>query len=415
MTTKRNTSRSAQITVQRCKRLGYLSNFYPNNKGIPQGLAKKGISFQVLTGIYVHEGVQQFLLNLKNNVLNDDAMIDTVVKDVLSKYDSEVDENVLQTYGCTFGQVKQEQTMLIEGLLRGWAMKRLPYFAETYEILEVEKDRSFTLVHNDEIDEDVIMEFKPDAIMKHKVTGLIFILSNKTTGSMDKRKLEDARSDIQGLSEIYGVEQTTGLKAHGVLMEYFLTGKKSIDDVDNGFGGTEKQWIQWSPLVRGWYKADEDKYAWRFVWDKLEGGSGRLGKGWLRVHARQTGKSVKEWLAMLNMGETFPSFGKYADPISDQFVSIEYYRNPDDMDEWLESIKQQELEVGKAVKLVNESEGKEYTSNLRKYFPMYRHACNYPLKCQFWEICHGTAGSDPLMNGFVYRTPHHELQLEEME
>jgi hypothetical protein len=117
----------------------------------------------------------------------------------------------------------------------------------------------------------------------------------------------------------------------------------------------------------------------------------------------------------MNIGNIQPNFGKYVDPIGDQFLSIEYYRNADDIDEWLESIKQQELNVGKYVKIVNGSEGKEFTKNLRKYFPMKRHQCNYPVKCQFWEICHGTAGADPLMNGFMYRKPHHELQYEEME
>ncbi len=338
--------------------------------------------------------------------------IEEAVKIALSDYGKEIGDGGLQTYGCDPLQVREEQEMLIEGLLRGWFIKRLPYFQSEFEVLEVEEDHHVVLVDNPEIDETVEMEFKLDALLKHKETGLIYILSNKTTGSVDQRKLNDAKTDIQGLSEMWGTEKLKGLKVHGVIMEYFVTGRKEIEDnVKTG----RKEWVQWNPLVRGWIDVSSGDIAWRYSWDKTEGGQGRLGKGWVRTSAKTYPGGVKQWVLDLSGGKMFPSFGKYIDPLESQFISIEYYRNPDDLSEWLESIREQELVVGERLKIVNESEGKLYEQNLKRFFPMYRHSCNYPVKCQFHEICHGSSGIDPLTSGYDWRKPHHQMQMGEVE
>lgn len=408
--TKRYSNRSAQISYQRCPRLAYLTQFYPNDQGKPRGLAKKGMPFQMVTGIYVHRGVESLLINLMEQVK---PSIEDAVSLALSDYDNEIVGNdELMDYGCSLNQLYVEQRCLIGGLLRGWFVERLPYFAENYEVIEVEKDHSSLLVENYEIDEEVYQEFKIDAVLKHKETGLIYLLSNKTTGAMDGRKLSDARSDIQGLSEAWGAEKELGLKVHGVIMEYLITGRKEIEEQKDG----SKEWVQWNPLIRGWkqFTLSGEEYAWRYAWDKMEGGSGRLGKGWSRFHVKDYEGGVKQWVSDLRDGKFFPSFGKYENPLNQQFVSIEYYRNSEDAKEWLESIQEQELKVGESILHVNSLNGEEFNSALRKHFPMYRHSCNYPVKCQMFEICHGSAGLDPFMNGFEFRKPHHKMQMEDV-
>ncbi len=408
--TTRYTNRSAQIAFQRCPRAAYLGQFYPDETGKARGLSPRGLPFQMVTGIYVHKGVEVLLKQLQQKeVVNVEVAVDAA----LTAYAKEIGDLGLQSYGCDPLQVREEQEMLIEGLLRGWALKRLPYFQSEFDVLEVEEDHHVLLVENPEIDEVCEMEFKLDALLKHKDTGLIYVLSNKTTGAVDQRKLNDAKTDIQGLSEMWGTEKLKGLKVHGVIMEYFVTGRKEIEEVDGG-----KEWVQWSPLIRGWHNPTDifgHNYAWRFSYDKPEGGSGRLGKGWVRTTAKQYNGGVKQWVEDLAQGRFFPDMGKYQDPLETQFVSIEYYRNPDDLSEWLESIREQELIVGERLKIVNESEGKLYDQNIKRFFPMYRHSCNYPVKCQFHDICHGSSGIDPLTSGYDWRKPHHQMQMGEVE
>lgn len=403
---KRYSNRTAGIAFQRCPRSAYLGQFFPDESGKARGLSLRGLPFQMVVGIYVHRGLEDLMVALMEKRVPN---VEEAVGVALKAYEREIDSEGLMTYGCDVGQVMEEQKMLIEALLRGWVLKRLPYFQSEFEVIEVEEDHHVPLVQNTEIDEEVEFEFKLDALLKHKETGLIYVLSNKTTGAVDSRKLNDARTDIQGLSELWGTEKLHGVKVHGVIMEYLVTGRKEIEE-NNG----AKEWVQWNPLIRGWYNASQEEYAWRYAWDKLEGGSGRLGKGWVRASANKHG-GVKEWVENLASGKFFPSFGKYLDPLESQFVSIEYYRNQEDLSEWLESIKEQELRVGECLKIVNESEGSVYQTNLKRFFPMYRHSCNYPVRCQFHEICHGSAGLDPLMNGYDWRKPHHVMQLGEVE
>jgi hypothetical protein len=387
--------------------LAFLGQFFQDENGKNRGLAPRGLPFQMVTGIYVHEGVASLLNDLKIGAEPDIEEAVQLAKDL---YNVEIGDHGLMTYGCDPLQVRQEQEMLIEGLLRGWALQRLPYFQSEFEVIEVEQDRHTLLVENPEIDEEVEFEFKLDALLKHKETGLYYVLSNKTTGSVDYRKLTDAKTDIQGLSELWGAEKELNIKVHGVIMEYFVTGRKEIEETDG-----EKKWVQWNPLIRGWVNNASDEYAWRYAWDKMEGGSGRLGKGWVRTSSDVYPGGIKQWVSDLHQGKMFPDFGKYVNPLDQQFLSVEYYRNVDDLSEWLESIREQELRVGEILKVVNESEGQVFQTNLKRFFPMYRHSCNYPVRCQFFEICHGSAGNDPLMNGFEWRTPHHQMQMEGVE
>lgn len=378
---------------QRCHRLYYLNQHLDGS-----GVVTRSKSVEMYVGIYVHHGIETLLWP--------DPNLGTRIEDAISVamlgFHTEVDPDDLITYGCDPLQTYQEMECLIEGLIRAWYIKRYPYFRDNFDIIEVEVDRSVPLVNAGV--EQVVLEFKLDALLRHKDTGLYYILSNKTTNLMDIRKTNDALTDMQGNSEIYGIETALGIKVHGVIMEWLITGKKEIDE---GKDGT-KEYIHWSPLIRGWYNPSLREYAWRFAWEDHEG-KHKLGKGWVRAHAKDNDGGVKEWVDSLVKGEMFPQFKPYDDPLKDIFISAEYYRSDDKVNTWLESIQYQELQISKGLYELSLGQNDE-NSLLNKHFPMYTHACNYPLKCSMYEICHGSAGLDPYVNGFEPRVSHHVLE-----
>lgn len=400
----RYTNRSGQIAKQRCPRLAYLGQFYPR-QGKQVGLDTPGKPFQMLMGIYAHEGVARLLGGLD---------VDTTVDEVLALFATEISMDGIMTFGCDVFQVRQELEMMIEGLIRGWALKRLPYFLSEFTIIELEQDHAVPLAYASEEDEEIVFEFKPDAILTHKATGLNYVLSIKTTGAMDARKLKDAETDIQGLSEVWGAEEALGMTINGVIMEYLMTGKKDIDEW-NG----QKQWIQFSPLIRGWTDALTGEVAWRYQWTQIDHESGtmatkRLGKKFKRTSAIEQG-GVKQWIDNLNSGQFFPNMEEYLDPLREVFISIEFYRSGEDMEEWLNSIRAEEIKLSKSLYIIEDATDENFNLRLRQEFPMYRHSCNYPVRCRFFEICHGSAGQDPLMNGYTWRESHHKLQLSESQ
>jgi len=91
------------------------------------------------------------------------------------------------------------------------------------------------------------------------------------------------------------------------------------------------------------------------------------------------------------------------------------FRNDDDLRELFESMEYQEREIAeRVVQIESTTDEGERRSLLAKYFPMNRHACEYPSQCIFarqgQSICYGsdTIRRDPLGSGhFVRRTFNH--------
>lgn len=123
-----------------------------------------------------------------------------------------------------------EQSALVEAMVRAYARRRLRPLLEEFEVLEVERegewvlarwqepsgvclcgqemDRHSMLDNHSAVDngEEVELRFlsRPDALLRHRRTNELQILSFKTTGQWDMRKARDIQHDMQGLSE--GVE-----------------------------------------------------------------------------------------------------------------------------------------------------------------------------------------------------------------
>src|ERR1043166_6614482 len=193
-------------------------------------------------------------------------------------------------------------------------------------------------------------------------------------------------------------------------MEYLITGKKEVEESDYEGG---KTYVIWSPVVRGWYNAGENKFAYRYSWTDTMGGKHRLGKGWKRITSSEVDGGVKEWIRSLHEMEFEPVLGY--DPLDECFVNVEWYRSASQLIDWEQQIMAQEDRISKSIEKLEWYPPRHafHKITLNEEFPQHRHSCNYPVKCGFYEVCwEGT----PIGVGgeFKFREPHHKMQKESL-
>lgn len=331
--------------------------------------------------------------------------------------------------------IAKEQASIAEGLVRAFAVRELERLLERYEVLEVEREGAFTLYDNNlptsdtTTHERIIFQFRPDALLRDRSDGNLYVMSFKTTSQWGWLTAEKAKVDVQGISEAVGLEQEGKLNegdeggnfVHAVQMLHLLKGKRQEDD-RKGWKVTYCRW------TRGWKSVEEGitgrttKYAWKWNWTD-EGGRNRAlsGQKWQPFYAwEEFGGGVKEWVEMLASGVVQPEAGDPFAADSSAFVSPEpYFRQPRDFEEWLWSTRASEAKVIADADVVNGLIAEEGLGSNRarqaiaERFPKTRASCiRYGGKCSFYDLCHSgeNISANPLGSGlFVLRTPHHEI------
>ena len=117
----------------------------------------------------------------------------------------------------------QEQVALAEGLIRAWGLSQLPQFLETFEVIEVEKegrailsygvgnvgkdDPNYQVLWKGSNSDDLTLMFRPDALVRDKLSGDLYVVSWKTASMYGKRTLQQCRTDMQSISEVWGVHE----------------------------------------------------------------------------------------------------------------------------------------------------------------------------------------------------------------
>jgi len=188
--------RSGLETFQRCPRkwwLGYTVD------GL--GIAREGLDIALCRGTFVHDGLARLLSG---------EGFYSALAEVLAKFDTEIKRRGLQipaegdalfTY--------QEQRALIEAMLYGWYRYRLPKFLERYEVLETEREEVVEIGTFQTIEGPMRLVWlgKADAIVRERATGAWLVVSFKTTSAYGDWNEKRAMTDVQGLSELWAVEQ----------------------------------------------------------------------------------------------------------------------------------------------------------------------------------------------------------------
>lgn len=282
-----------------------------------------------------------------------------------------------------------EQGALVEGMLRAWEVHEGDQFREQFEIIEVEEEGRVDL------GADIELMYRPDAVLRDRVGGDVFVLSWKSCSSYTQMTYNQASTDMQSLSEVYGVQKKHGLTVEGVLYKYIVKGRRSMDDYTG-------RYVQDSPLIYGWMRNNgpDTEWAFKYKWPSEEEGKkfSQLPKGFRKVSIWDNyDGGVKQWITDLAAREITP---RHVDPMEMIFPqSLPVSRRPDEIESWLRQVVSQEGRVRARVKAVEESHGA--IEVLDREFAQHSARCmDFNSKCQFWDACFvPSVFSNPLNSG----------------
>lgn len=455
------TDRSRIEIGQRCLRKRYWEYHYQLPTMLHAGLQPAKPALELTVGSAVHKGVELLLLDQ----IHDDFVVEILAKQDPSKIDKYWNQTVLEVavaealadfdaawqpwleQSDAFQDSSEsnqllsyqltEARALIEALIAAfyYAPTGLQLLTENYEILAVEQEIAVPLT------DWLVLNSRPDAILRHRRTGQYFPWSLKTAKSWDDRTNQQAEVDNQGISESISTEwwlnqQHQGdlpldATVSGVLMCYLIKGEKRADD----FGIYRTN----SPLIRPYFNTgafdhtDLTQYAPSNKWTcteehewkgarfnyQVNGKNGcpgnknhMRGDSWQQVNIWEQGVRVQDWVKELF--EQQPELGE-------KFVQVPapYRREREELESWKRQIiyGEEQLRIGTAAIPLILGEGASPYSDteyaLERYFPQSRTSCTYPWKCAQHSLCHKGLGAR-LLDPSLFATdadPTQQLEL----
>lgn len=158
-----------------------------------------------------------------------------------------------------YAELLEEQAALAGTLAGAGVAVWLPQIIEDYDLIQTEMEINWTW------DGQVVMMSRPDAVLRRKRDGKIFVVSYKTTKTFYPSDLDRLSYDIQALTEMAAVT-ATGLPAEGVLYAYFIKGtRKKVTDGELNYSrynsGLLRPWVdsrQLQPILRTRYESLPD-------------------------------------------------------------------------------------------------------------------------------------------------------------
>ena len=307
-----------------------------------------------------------------------------------------------------------------------------------------------------EIAPGVMFMARVDAELQEIGSGDYFNYSLKTMKSWNERSENSYKSDLQGVTEIWAVEEDSkridetisnivnslemvkdnfpakaytsiveflakkkmGKKVSGVRFCILIKGERKKPDY---YGNDpEALYITYNPLIRGYKKVTptEILYAWSWFVPKPENksGKGTIGQGWEPFNVWESDISIKEWIEALNGGLIQPECGN---PVRQQVVTpVEYFRDEEEIEIAIMEIKLQERRIADGLDWLEKyrtqltQHGVE--EQLAEYFPHIRKHCEFHFggPCEYKDLCwKPEVRNDPLGSGlYQIRESHHSSE-----
>ena len=413
--------RSRILDYQHCPRKRYYG-FHFNEAGIQ----RKSKSLPLVFGGAFHEGMEVLLSSGPNDVNMETGCV-THTPYVLDKAVARALQFIDQSFasrGVDLGEGESaslyalnEQKAIAEGLIRGWWAYEGERFLSDFEVLEVEQEGRA------ELGDGITLLFRPDAVVRERLTNDLYIVSWKTESSHGAWSMQRATTDMQSMSEVWGVENkkefcsichgsgvTDGgeactdcwgkgkvpmnVQVEGVLYKFAVKGTRKMDDY-LGFK------VQDTPLAYGWTRKGADgstEWAWRYKWASEEEGRKfeQLPKGFHKVSIWDNYPGgVKAWVEAL-AGQTVRPFHLNAlEGLFPQALPVS--RRGDEIESWRRQVVGQEKRVRAGYGTAMSPE----RLALDVLWPQHTHSCfSYNSRCPFYDICFTPAiAADPIASG----------------
>jgi hypothetical protein len=350
-----------------CARKRFLQYEY-DGKGIVSG----NTHLELFMGSALHEGLAAIARDEYSEEKIGIDNIATTAHDVMTQ----------SLLANTNGEVEevdfaQEQATLVEGLLRGFYKHVWFNLMHQYpNILHIEEEMKY------EHDGLVFMS-KPDLIVADRDGNAIYV-EYKSTSSKKEGWVNSWATAVQLHSTIRAIKATTGLDIQQVLVQGLYKGFESYGKQSSPFCYAYKR--AGTPP----FSHDEIQYAYK--------------AGFKRYPVWEMAGGAKSWVEGMPpqiLGEQFPQ----APPI---FVK------DDLINAFFEQRKFREMEIQLAMQMMEHADEESKAGILNVAFPQKFSECHsyFNKTCEFLKICHGHV-EDPLKEGFIWREPHHQLELEQ--
>ncbi len=438
------TSRSAVESFQDCPRYRY-NQYFLGGKGVVP-VAK---SIPLMTGGAVHRGIE----HLANRVrIGQEPDVEQAVQLAVGEYVTACEREGFKFSGKGVDSDKQqwftfnEQKALIEALIRVWAIVELPNIVERYTIISVERE-----IEPIEIAPGVWFQAKVDMELKEKSSGDFHNYSLKTMKQWDERSENSYKSDLQGLTEIWAVEQDAarsdkaiqkvleGLeildKGFKLPQKNILTMQQYLEKQKQGkrvsavrfcilikgaryksqYADDTELYITYNPLIRGYKNITPGgvayAHSYKFPNPANKSGYGMLGKDWVGFNVWEE-MGVKKWIEILQTGEIQPNCGDMLRKFV--FSPVEYFRGEGEIEEAIKEIGYQEKGIATAIETLVGASQEQRDIIMNGQFLHIRKHCEFHFgsQCEYKELCwNPTVGQDPVGSGlYQIREPHHEAE-----
>jgi hypothetical protein len=358
--------RSRVTTDWQCPRKRWWQYEY-DGKGIVNG----NTNLELYLGTTVHDGLAAIATQYLAGTVDIDAIALAGRKQMMDSLmgTSEVFIQEEYNFAC-------EQGALVEGLVRGFYRAVWPRLMAQYpDIRLVEAE-----MHYDH--DGLRFMSKPDLVLGD-VEGNLWYVEYKTTANKKEGWINSWNTAIQLHSTIRAIEATLNEKVTGVIVQGLYKGYESYGKQSSPFCYAYQR--KGTPP----FSKDEVSYEYK--------------AGFKRYPAWEMVGGVKTWVEGMpdsvladQFPQTPPIFVK--DSLVDSFFTQRAWR---------------EKEIDFAVKMT-EGDPEAQAGMLEVTFPQKFDQCIsfWGAKCPYTKLCHGHVG-EPLREGFEYRVPHHQPELEQ--
>jgi hypothetical protein len=423
-----------------------------------KGVVGKLLSVPLVTGGSVHRGVEHLANRIR---IGQDPDLDTAVGLAVEEYEKEC-----QDAGFRFGgrglQTNQqqwftfnEQKALLEGLIRAWALIELPNIVQRYRIVAVERE-----ILPVRLIENVYLQAKVDMELQELATSEYYNYSLKTCNMWTERSEQSYKSDLQGITETWSIEQesiekvrqwkelilgferlsvieqsrdtkTNAILAYlqkyapdtkrlmGIRFCFLVKGVRKKPDYYSNNDNVPH--ITYSPLIRGYRyitpSGTHYAHSWFYPNPDNKSGRGILGKGWEPFNIWESEISIKDWINALYLNQIQPECG---DVLRQNVITPpEYFRDDAEVAEAIKQVMAQEARIFKKLEILKDAQDTPtvYNDILADVFPQYKKSCwfMYGEACPYIPLCwKPEVAVDPIGSGlYQIRVPHHLAEREE--